>query len=191
MSRYTVVNTLLGSLLLATASLIFLFFVAVAWLGISAIGYLAGLFFPGVAFPASLALFVIYGAWSLTAAVRHLRRRLWRNAFLCLTVFPVITFAWLAHPFSPIGAGNFVLLWFIFIVLFTPEESLIPRAEFFLAAFVVSAFVIAASGLAGSGELFHIVLNCARLAALALIVIQVRRRQNTAGSRQTASPLVV
>ncbi len=188
--RETVVNTLLGMVLLITAVLIFLLFVAAAWLGISAIKYLADLFLPGVVLPAFAALFAIYGVCSLAAGVRHLRRRLWRNAFLCFAVIPVIAFAYFASPFLPSGTGSFVSLWFIFIMLFTPEQSLIPRLEFFLAALVVSAFVIAASGLVGSGKVFYMVANFARLAAFAVIVIQVRRRQKAAESRQTASPIV-
>jgi hypothetical protein len=188
--RDKVVNTLLGIFLLVTALAIFLAFVGASWLGLSVIRYLADFFFPGVVLPASLTLFAVYGACSLAAGVKHMRRRLWRNAFLCFSVLPVIAFVWLSHPSSPLGPDSFLSLWFVFMVLFTPEQSLIPRPEFFLAASVISEFVIVASGLVGSGAFAHFISICTRLSAVVLFVIQVRRNQKAMETRITASPIV-
>jgi hypothetical protein len=140
--RETIVNTLLGTFLLIAALLIFLLLVAAAWLALSVIKLFADRFLPGVTLPTYVILSATYAALSLAYGVGHLRRKLWRNAFLCFSVVPVIALATLAHLLSPFGLNSFVSLWMVCIVLFTPEKSPVPRSEFFLSALVVSAYQI-------------------------------------------------
>lgn len=104
--RNIVVNTLLGIFLLLTALMIYLAFVGAGWLGLSVIKSLTGRFLPDLVIPANLLLLLIYGISAVRYGVAHLRRKLWRNAFLCLVVIPVIGSMWLGHPFSIFGAGR-------------------------------------------------------------------------------------
>jgi hypothetical protein len=183
MSRREIgVNTLLGILL-------FLAFVGVGSLGLCVIEYLASRFLPSRVVPADLLLLLIYGISSAAYSVGHLRRKIWRNAFLCLAIIPVIVLISLGHPFSIFGFGGFISLWTVCILLFAPETSLVPRSEFFLAALIVSAVVVLASGIVGTAELSRIVSNCTAAAAIVLFVLQVRRRQAIA-DHDAAGPAI-
>ncbi len=190
MSRRDIaINTLLGIFLLGTALVIFLACVAAGWLGLSAIKYIASRFFPGLVVPADRLLFLIYGIFAVGYGVGHLRRKLWKNAFLCFAVIPVIVLMWFTHPFSIFGTDSFAPLWFIFILLLIPERSPIPRFEFFLASLITMAAVSLASGLVGTGEFARMASSSTSLASIVLLIIRVRRRQTT-DDRSTASPAV-
>jgi hypothetical protein len=186
--RDIVVNTLLGIFLLVSVPMISLAFVGVAWLGLSAIRFLTGHFFPGRIISAELFLLLIYGVSAVGYGVAHLRRKLWRNAFLCLAVISVFIFMWFAHPFPIFETDTFISLWFLAIVLLIPERSPIPRFEFLLACLIPSAAVVLASGLVGTGELARDVLACTDVACIALIAIRVWRLQATYGG--TAPPAI-
>jgi len=185
--RDLVINTLLGTFLLITALLIFLLSVAAAWLALSAVKLFADRFLPGVTLPTYLIVSATCAALSLAYGVGHLRRKLWRNAFLCFSVVPVIALATLAHFPSPFGL-NFVSLWMVCIVLFTPKQSPVPRSEFFLSAFVVSAYLIVLSGFAGSGGLARIISACTLLATVILLGIHARRNRSVIDTPHGASP---
>jgi hypothetical protein len=187
--RDKVVNTLLGIFLLGTALIIFFAFMGAGWLGLSAIKYLAGRFLPGRVIPADLLLIFIYGLYAVGYGVAHLRRTLWRNAFLCFAVIPVIGLMWLGHPSSVFGADSFVPLWFLAIFLLIPERSPVPRFEFLLASLIAISAMVLASGLVGTGNLARIVLTCTGVASIVLVVVQTRRRQ-ASDKRGTASPAV-
>jgi hypothetical protein len=187
--RDIVVNTLLGILLLGIPLAIFLAFMGAVSLALSAIKYLAGHFLPGLVLPTDLLLLLIYGVSAVACGVGHLRRKLWRNAFLCLAIIPVIILSWLGHPFSIFGGGDYVSLWMVCILLLAAERSPVPRSEFFLAALIVSAVALFASGLVGTGELAHIVSIGTGAASIVLLITQTRRRQATE-DRDTAAPAV-
>ena len=187
--RDTVVNTLLGIFLLATALIVFLAFVGAGWLGLSAIKYLAVRFLPGLVVPTDLLLLLIYGVSAVGYGVAHLRRKLWRNAFLCLVVIPVIGFVWLGHPFSIFGTDRFILIWFPAMLLLAPEHSPVPRFEFLLASLIAIVALALASGLAGTGNLVRVVSDCTGVACIVLVVVQTRRRRATY-DRETAPPAI-
>jgi hypothetical protein len=185
--RDLLINTLLGVFLLAAASFVFILIVAVAWLVLSALSSVADLVLPGVVLPKYLPLFAIYGTCSVVSGVGHLHRRLWRNAFLCLAVVPLLSLIWLADPHSPFGSDNFLWLWMVLMSLFTPEKTSIPRNEFFIAASIAGAAVVVMSGLGGSGEFMRIVLWSTQLTALVLLAIKIRRNQARLNTQDTAS----
>jgi hypothetical protein len=173
--RDIVINTLLGIFLLVAAAFPFLAVVGAFWLALSAIRYLAGRFIPGLVIPTDLALLLVYGISALVGGVAHLRGKLWRNAFLCLAVIPLIVLAWFAYPSSIFGAGDFFSLPFVAVVLVISDRSVVPRSEFFLSAFILSAVVMVASGLVGADELARVIWTCTGAAAVVLIALRCRR----------------
>jgi hypothetical protein len=188
--RDVVVNTLLGFLIITAAVVLFLLFVGAAALVLWSVDYLAKRYFPGVVHRGSLAVSVIFGVSSLVAGVGHLRRRRWRNAFLSLTVVPLVASIWFADTHSPFGRDRFTSIWLALIVLFTPQDSLLPRSQFFLGALIAGAVVAINCGLFGSEVFAHAISGCILLAAFILLVIQGRRRWSSGEPHSDASPTV-
>jgi uncharacterized membrane protein YoaT (DUF817 family) len=152
--------------------------VGVAWLGSSAINYLTSHFFPGLRIQVDLFLLLTYGVSAVGYGVAHLRRKLWRNAFLCLALVPVVVLMWLGFS-SIFGTGTFIPLWFLAILFLIPERSPVPRFEFLVACLIAIAVVVFASGLVGTGELARDVLTCTGVAGFALFAIRMRRLRAT------------
>jgi hypothetical protein len=155
--RDTAINIALGSVLLLTAALIFLVTVSGLWVSLFAIKHSFYLLFPGVAVPGFLTPLLLYVFWSLCYGIDHLRRKLWRGAFLCFLIIPVMVLASFSDRHSGLGLNLFPAFWLLCILSITPPKSPISSVEFFTITLIATAVIASTSVLLGSGKLPHIV----------------------------------
>jgi hypothetical protein len=118
-----VVNTLLGILLLLVffvcffvcfpaISLVFVF-------GFIGLDWFAHRMFPGWALPAGASVFAAWILWSAWCAIRDLREKHWRNAFLFFVSAPLVGLAWFTPFRSSLGAKGNAGAWFPVIAIVT------------------------------------------------------------------------
>jgi hypothetical protein len=185
--RDTIVDTLLGILLVliffARCSAIAL----VVWFGLMGLESIIRLAFPNWTLPVE---FLIFGAWTLIAVrsgIGHARQGSWRNAFLTFLLAPLMGFAWFTRVESSIGAHSVFLLAPVLMVITIGDNEGLGRLKFLLVAAVAGAALSANCGLLGNGTLLHTVANCVLAVSILLWIATIRNKYKTDTSAQSFS----
>ena len=176
-----VVNTLLGILLLLVFFVCFTAISLVFVFGFIGLDWFAHRMFPGWALPAGASVFAAWILWSAWCAIRDLREKHWRNAFLFFVSAPLVGLAWFTPFRSSLRAkGNALVFWFpVIAIVAIASDKTLGWLKFSLAAVLAAAVVLASSGLLGDGILAHAVANCAVVVAIAWWFAAFRISQKT------------
>jgi hypothetical protein len=167
MSRREIVeNTVLGVGLILAFALIVVAGFAAFFLAIRAAGVIATFFFPGIQLQKDV---VFYGSMTtclLVSAVRYLRERHWRWAFLTISASASLGLMALNNF---LHAKEFDGVSFTFLILCSlPVESDagtdLERRWFFINASAIAAVCVLITGLLGSGEMGQIASYCLTVA---------------------------
>jgi hypothetical protein len=148
------VNTLLGIFLISVLFLPFLLGIVVLKYAVPVIDQELWILFPTAAHPAYIAFIALLSLLALISGVTNLRKRRWRDAFLCLAILPMIASIRFAGPHSMFGIDGSIWVWPWLIV--TAAQSGLNRSQFFLAGAVIGAVVAINAGLLGAGTLCRV-----------------------------------
>jgi hypothetical protein len=109
---------------------------------------------------------------ALISGVTNLRKRRWRDAFLCLAILAMIASIRFAGPHSMFGIDGSIWVWPWLIV--TAAQSGLNRSQFFLAGSVIGAVVAINAGLLGAGTLCRVASYGVLLVSLGLAAWSIR-----------------
>jgi len=175
-ARETAVNTLLGLLLLLAIAIPCAAFVAAYGLTLYGIDLAVKHFFPALNHTRDVELYGLFCLVGLLWSVRHLRRRLWPNAFLSLATVAAFASIGLAELHSGYGQDElFSNVWPLFLLFMVLREERLQRWEFLLGAIFVSLGVAAATGMLGRTTLAVYVRSGVVLGVFAWFFVSVRR----------------
>jgi hypothetical protein len=170
--REAIVNTLLGIFLISVLFLPFLLGIVVLKYAVPVIDQELWILFPTAAHPAYIAFIALLSLLALISGVTNLRKRRWRDAFLCLAILPMIASIRFAGPHSMFGIDGSIWVWPWLIV--TAAQSGLNRSQFFLAGAVIGAVVAINAGLLGAGTLCRVASYGVLLVSLGLAAWSIR-----------------
>jgi hypothetical protein len=170
--REAIVNTLLGIFLISVLFLPFLLGIVVLKYAVPVIDRELWILFPTAAHPAYIAFIALLSLLALISGVTNLRKRRWRDAFLCLAILPMIASIRFAGPHSMFGIDGSIWVWPWLIV--TAAQSGLNRSQFFLAGAVIGAVVAINAGLLGAGTLCRVASYGVLLVSLGLAAWSIR-----------------
>jgi len=142
--RETIINILLGALLLSPIVLAF----AVGCLLLRGLDFAVQHLFPNAIHHPDDTFYALMSVSLLVSLPNQLRRRSWTKLFFCFATLWTLSLAWLMHPHS----FDLVTLWPL-LIFWEYDSERIPRADFLKAAALMVACVALAIDLFGPGLL--------------------------------------
>jgi hypothetical protein len=127
---------------------------------------------------------------ALISGIGHLRKRLWRNAFLSVAAVALALSVCLARTnaaFAP--GGTFGMFVFLAILTGIPNNTSLSRSRFLAVSSMVGALVAANTGLLGSGPVARIVGDFGLVAIFIWFLFDLRQSWGNSNSSHPQAPL--
>ncbi|MGO8794966.1 MAG: hypothetical protein ACLQLC_09100 [Candidatus Sulfotelmatobacter sp.] len=173
--RETIVNVLLGILLISVFFVPLLLILLIGGFVLQACDHGLQHLWPGLVH-SQLPFFGLISVSALICGIRELRRGRWQQGFLFLVALPTIASMYFADVH--VGFSLRVDWAFPVLVVILPfwllEKSIPIRFQFFAEAAIMSAVIVINTGLLGSGITARLAAEGVILATLVLIILSLR-----------------